>query len=226
MPQAGLTKDVMSIYKPLKIEKTYYNLGMASPQVVHRSSEEDIPCLSFSGVWRSCLVQLEVYKQRPAGFGFFVALCSWLAAVYRAVRPLDGSQVCLDLHTLFLYRGLDSRYLLHVLWPLEPGLLRSCLSSTLLLLLSYCLEHELGTKHFVALMLGLQLGSAVLLLHLGLLPCLTSLEPCFAGLAMVMQRVNPKVHSDGLPEGLKLPWEATLERKSLFDTCCHWRFPF
>ena len=175
-------------------------------QVVHRSEKEDIPCLSFSGLYRSCLVQLEVYKQRPATFGFLLALCTWLAAVYRALSPVGA--VCLDVHTLF--GQIDSSWLLHLLWPLEPSLLRSVLSSTLLLTLSYNLEHELGTAHFVALLLGLQYGSAVLLLHLNLLRCLSSLEPCFAGLAMVMQRVNPKVHSDGLQEALKLPWEAIL----------------
>ncbi|CAK9041014.1 Uncharacterized protein SCF082_LOCUS23752 [Durusdinium trenchii] len=179
------------------------------PQVVHRSQDEDIPPLSFSGAWRSVALQLEVYKERPANLAFLLALCTWLAAGYRlccGLSSADLTGICLDAKTLY-FRGDLSRWLLHIFWPLEPGIIRGFLSSTLLLVFGYALEFELGTGHFLALLLGIQLGSAFILLHFGFAGCVVSFEPAFAGLAAVMHKVNPKVHSDGMGSALKLPWE-------------------
>jgi len=183
------------------------------PQVVHRSEEENISPLSISGVWRSIAAQLEVYRERPAPTcAFLLALATWLAAVYRMLRPEERNAntagICLDPAALYLAQGIEwRRYLLHALWPLEPGFLRGCLSSTALMILGYSLEYELGTFHFAALLLGLQLGTSFLLLHFRFSLCHSSFEPALAGLAVVMHRANPKVHTDGLHKSLKLPFE-------------------
>mmetsp|Transcript_24649 Transcript_24649/g.55530 ORF Transcript_24649/g.55530 Transcript_24649/m.55530 type:complete len:386 (-) Transcript_24649:53-1210(-) len=183
------------------------------PQVVHRSEEEDIPPLSLSGVWRSVAVQLEVYKDRPApSCAFSLALLAWLAAIYRLLRadlpPPGPAGICLDPAAIRFVQGFEAkRWLVHALWPLEPGFVRGFLSSAMLLVLGYSLEYELGSAHFFGLLVGLQIGAGFLLLHFRFLMCLTSLEPALAGLAVVMHRVNPKVHSDGLGTSLKLPFE-------------------
>ena len=180
------------------------------PQVVHRSAEEDIAPLSFSGVWRSVAVQLEVYKERPANVAFVLALITWLAAAYRIMNNVDTADttgVCLDLRSLYFREGLNLHRWLHIFWPFEPGILRGFLSSTVLLVLGYALEFELGTAQFLALLLGIQLGAAFLLLHFGFATCITSFEAAFAGLAVMCHKVNPKVHSDGLGNSLKLPFE-------------------
>lgn len=177
-------------------------------QVVHRSEEEDIAPLSVSGVWRSVAVQLEVYKERPANFAFVLALLTWAAAAYRiATGVYDDAGICLDVRTLHFAGGPSMRWLLHVFWPFEAGIIRGFLTSTVLLVFGYALEFELGTAQFVALLLGIQLGSAFLLLHFGFTTCLTSFEAAFAGLAVMTHKVNPKVHSDGLGKSLKLPFE-------------------
>ncbi|OLQ03170.1 hypothetical protein AK812_SmicGene13896 [Symbiodinium microadriaticum] len=185
----------------------------AMPQVVHRSEEEDIPPLSLSGVWRSVAVQLEVYKERPApSCAFSLALLTWVAALYRILRtdfpPPGPAGLCMDPAAVRFAQGFEAkRWLLHALWPLEPGYLRGFLSSSLLLVLGYSLEYELGSVHFCGLLLGLQIGAAFLLLHFRFSMCVISLEPAMAGLAVIAHRVNPKVHSDGLGAALKLPFE-------------------
>ncbi|CAE7423811.1 unnamed protein product [Symbiodinium sp. CCMP2456] len=181
--------------------------------VVHRSEEEDIPPLSLSGVWRSVAVQLEVYKERPApSCAFSLVLLTWVAALYRILRtdfpPPGPAGLCMDPAAVRFAQGFEAkRWLLHALWPLEPGYLRGFLSSSLLLVLGYSLEYELGSAHFCGLLLGLQIGAAFLLLHFRFSMCVISLEPAMAGLAVIAHRVNPKVHSDGLGAALKLPFE-------------------
>ncbi|CAE7378242.1 TL1 [Symbiodinium sp. KB8] len=175
--------------------------------------EEDIPPLSLSGVWRSVAVQLEVYKERPApSCAFSLALLTWVAALYRILRtdfpPPGPAGLCMDPAAVRFAQGFEAkRWLLHALWPLEPGYLRGFLSSSLLLVLGYSLEYELGSVHFCGLLLGLQIGAAFLLLHFRFSMCVISLEPAMAGLAVIAHRVNPKVHSDGLGAALKLPFE-------------------
>eukprot|EP00930_Biecheleria_cincta_P014762 TRINITY_DN12566_c0_g1_i1.p1 TRINITY_DN12566_c0_g1~~TRINITY_DN12566_c0_g1_i1.p1 ORF type:complete len:386 (-),score=73.68 TRINITY_DN12566_c0_g1_i1:158-1315(-) len=183
------------------------------PQVVHRTEEEDISPLSASGVWRSIAVQLEVYKKRPAPTcAFLLALGTWIAAVYRMIRPEsadpNAAGICIDPAALYLGHGIEwRRFLLHAFWPLEPGYLRGFFSSAALVILGYALEYELGTAHFAGLLLGIQFGTAFVLLHFRFSLCHHSLEAAIAGMTVVMHRANPKLHCDGLDKSLKLPFE-------------------
>merc|ERR1712060_955312 len=56
------------------------------------------------------------------------------------------------------------------------------------------------------LFLGLHVGAAVALLHFRFTLCFISLEPVIAAIAVVMHRVNPKIHTDGLDKSIRVPF--------------------
>ncbi|CAJ1359395.1 unnamed protein product [Effrenium voratum] len=184
----------------LEIEALRLLSGSSLTCFLQDPSFTDIAPLSISGIWRSVAVQLEAGTPGP----------DWLRLVKlernAAPHSLAERGFCLDSRALYFTQDAQ-RWLLHLFWPLEPGLARGFVSSALLLVLGYALEYELGAGRFLGYLLGIQMGAAFLLLHFGFSSCLTSLEPAFAGLAVVMHRVNPKVHSDGMGKALKLPWE-------------------
>lgn len=174
--------------------------------------EEPIQPLSFSGGWRSTMALMEVFRDRPAPTcTFLLALATWIAAAYRTIWPEladpGDAGTCLVPDVIFApYSGEWRRYLLHPLWPLERGYARSFVNSAALLLLGYTLEYEVGALHFGGLLLGLHVAAAAVLLHVRFTTCHVSSEPALAALAVVMHRVNPKVHTDGLDRSLRLPF--------------------
>eukprot|EP00928_Gymnodinium_smaydae_P075878 TRINITY_DN5889_c2_g4_i1.p1 TRINITY_DN5889_c2_g4~~TRINITY_DN5889_c2_g4_i1.p1 ORF type:complete len:381 (-),score=70.24 TRINITY_DN5889_c2_g4_i1:65-1207(-) len=179
---------------------------------VRRDEDEGPEAASLSGFWRSTLVQLEVYRDRPApACAFVLCLAYWACALWRTLDPsvLDphNAGACLLPDVVFLPRTSEwRRYALHALWPLEPGYLRGILMSIALLLLGYGFEYEVGTPHFAALLLGSHAVLAAALLHLRIFTCYVSVEPVIVALAVVMHRVNPKVYTNGLDVSLRVPW--------------------
>mmetsp|Transcript_28809 Transcript_28809/g.90805 ORF Transcript_28809/g.90805 Transcript_28809/m.90805 type:complete len:382 (+) Transcript_28809:83-1228(+) len=180
------------------------------PEVVRR--EEPIEAFSPSGLWRTTVVQMEVYRDRPApACALLLFLAAFSASVYRLCRPeMVDPQVagaCLPWDALFVpHPSKWQRYLLHAIWPLEPGYIRAFLTNTVLIVEGYALEYEVGTAHFAGLLVGLHLASAAILLHFRFTLCHLSLEPVLVALAAVMHRVNPKLHSDGLDKSIRVPF--------------------
>lgn len=180
------------------------------PEVVKH--EDPISAFSPSALWRTTVVQMEVYRDRPApACALLLFLAAFSASIYRLCRPeaVDPqvAGVCLSWDALFVpHPSKWQRYLLHALWPLEPGYIRAFLTNTVLIVEGYALEYEVGTAHFLGLLLGLHLASAAILLHFRFTPCDISLEPALVALAAVMHRVNPKLHSDGLDKSVRVPF--------------------
>jgi hypothetical protein len=134
-----------------------------------------------------------------------------MAALYRMWKPEmsdpEAAGACLQHNVLFLPHQTHWRsYLLHALWPLESGYVRSFFTSTAVLLQGYALEYEIGTLQFTALLLGLHVASAAVLLHFRFLTCHISLESVLAALTVVMHRVNPQIHTDGLDKAIRVPF--------------------
>lgn len=183
------------------------------PEVIKKA--DPIHPFSFSSSWRTSMALMEVFRDRPApAFAFLLALITWIAAAYRQIWPdladPTASGACLFPDVLFNPHADEwRRYLLHPLWPLEPGYIRSGFSAAALLLEGYTLEHEVGTLHFAAVFLGLHIAASAVLLYFRLVICHVSLEPALAALAVVMHRVNPKVHTDGLDKSIQV--EFTVE---------------
>lgn len=155
---------------------------------------------------------MEMFRDRPAPTcAFLVALATWGAAGYRIFWPdladPASAGVCLLRDVLFApYPGEYRRYLLHALWPLEPGYIRAFLTSAALVLEGYALEYEVGTVQFTGALVGLHVVAAAVLLHFGFLACHVSLEAVLAALAVMMHLVNPKVHTDGLDKSMRVPF--------------------
>jgi len=180
------------------------------PQVVRQ--EEPIEALSLSSFWRTTIVQMEVYRDRPAPVCTMLLFLALLgAAVYRIFEPSatdpEAFGACLTPGAVFTpSMSLWPRYLLHFLWPLEPGYLRSFLANTALLVLGYSLEYEIGTVQFATLLWGIHLATSAILLYFGVTTCHTSVEAAVAGLVVVAHRVNPKIHSDGCDVSIRVPF--------------------
>lgn len=177
-----------------------------------QQEEEHVSGLSPTSFWRSTLAQLHVYPDRPAPTCcFLLLLATWAAGLYRmfapeAVSPQDAG-VCLLPQALFRPSlGEWFRYMLHAFWPMEPGLLRGALTSTLLVLQGYACEYEMGTSRFVGLLVCSHGLAAALLLYLRLTVCFVSLDAALAGMALVCHRVNPKIHTNGLDPAVRLPF--------------------
>jgi len=172
--------------------------------------EDPILAVSPSGFWRSSIAQLHIYQDRPAPTcAFLLALAIWMTAVCRLVWPDIANPIaasaCLLRDVLLRPNPAEwRRYLLHCLWPLEPGYARGFLVSVALLLQGYAFEYEVGTLHFTCLLLGVQIASSVVLLYFRFMVCFISTEPALAALAVVMHRVNPKIHTDGLDKGIRV----------------------
>jgi len=75
-----------------------------------------------------------------------------------------------------------------------------------MVLQGYSLEYEIGTPHFAALLLGIHAATAAALLYFKTVTCFVSLEPAVVGLLIVMHRQNPKIHTDGLDKGIRVPF--------------------
>lgn len=119
-----------------------------------------------------------------------------------------AAQACMSPGTVFAPNPIYwRRYLLHALWPLEPGFIRAFLTSTVLLVQGYALEYEIGTSQFAGLFLGIHAASAVVSLYFRFVDCFNSLESTLAGLAVVMHHVNPKLHTDGLDKSIRVPFQ-------------------
>eukprot|EP00419_Tripos_fusus_P029849 CAMPEP_0172712590 /NCGR_PEP_ID=MMETSP1074-20121228/61186_1 /TAXON_ID=2916 /ORGANISM="Ceratium fusus, Strain PA161109" /LENGTH=348 /DNA_ID=CAMNT_0013536541 /DNA_START=64 /DNA_END=1107 /DNA_ORIENTATION=+ len=180
------------------------------PQVVRQ--EEPIDAFSMSSLWRTTIVQMEVYRDRPAPVCtmlLFFALIG--AAVYRIVEPTatdpQGFGACLTPSAAFKpSMSLWPRYLLHFLWPLEPGYIRSFLANVALIVEGYSLEYEIGTVQFATLFLGIHLATSAIFLYFRVTSCHTSVEAALAGIAVVLHRVNPKIHSDGCDSSIRVPF--------------------
>lgn len=177
-----------------------------------KQAEDPIHPVSFSSAWRTTMAQMEIYRDRPAPTcAFLMAVAFWLAAICRMVWPhlMDpkGANVCLSPEVLFNPLALDwRRWVLHPFWPLEFGYIRGFFLSTLLLIEGYTLEYEVGTASFILLVVGLHVSCAAILLYFGFTDCHLSLEPALVALGVVMHRVNPKVHTDGLDKSLRVPF--------------------
>lgn len=180
----------------------------AMPQV--QRQEDPIEGASFSGFYRSCFVQMEVYRDRPAPTcAFLLSLAYWGAAICRICWPqlVDprAASACLLPEAVFApTAGEWRRYLLHGLWPVEPTYLRSFLVSVVLLLQGYTLEYEVGSFSFLGFLLAAHVVSAFVLLRFQFVACHVSLETALIALAVIMHRVNPKIHSDGLDPSLRV----------------------
>lgn len=180
------------------------------PQVVKQ--EEPIDAFSMSSLWRTTLVQMEVYRDRPAPVCTMLLFFALLgAAVYRIVEPSatdpEAFKTCLTPGAVFTpSMSWWPRYLLHFLWPLEPGYLRAFLANMALLVEGYALEYEIGTMQFATLMLGIHLATSVILLYFQVTLCHTSVEAALAGIVVVAHRVNPKIHSDGCDTSIRVPF--------------------
>lgn len=178
------------------------------PEVIRK--DEPIEPISFSGIWRSSIAQLYVYQVRPAPpCSFLLALAIWAAVLHRTLssESLDSSMnsVCLLPDTLFYPQSREwKRYLLHSLWPLEPGFVRGFLMSAVLLIEGWALEHEIGTPQFTTLFLGVHIASAATLFYFRFSTCFVGIEPTLVAMAMVMHRFNPKVHTDGLDKSMRV----------------------
>lgn len=177
-----------------------------------KKQEDPVEPFSLSGLCRSTYAQMEIYRERPAPTcAFLLALATWLAVCYRFWRPESvnpiAEGVCIFPDTVFLPNSAEwRRYLCHFLWPLELGYVRGFLSSTALLVEGYAFEYEVGTPYFAGLFTGLHIGAAIVLLHFRFTLCFISLEPAIAAIAVVMHRVNPKIHTDGLDKSIRLPF--------------------
>lgn len=115
--------------------------------------------------------------------------------------------MCLTPDTFFApHQSYWRGYLFHFLWPLEPSYARAFLANTALIVEGYALEYEVGTMHFVGLLFGLHFATAAILLHYRFTFCYISVEPALVALAVIMHRVNPKVHSDGLDKSIRVPF--------------------
>lgn len=177
-----------------------------------KREDDPIAGASWSGLWRSSMAQIEIYRGRPAPTcAFLLSLACWSAAVVRIWSPElsfpQGAGACLSREAMFAPSGLEwRRYGLHALWPLEPSYMRGFLTSIALLLEGYALEYEIGTPHFAALLLGTHVMASAALLRFGLTTCFTSLEPAIAGLAVATHRINPKIHTDGLDKSIRVPF--------------------
>jgi len=175
-------------------------------------AEDPIKPLSFSSAWRTTMALMEVFRDRPApACAFLCAVALWMSAICRMVWPhlMDpiGANVCLTREVLYNPLSLDWRkYALHPFWPLEFGYIRGFLLSAVLLLEGYTLEYEVGTASFMLLLVGLHSACAAVLLYFNLAVCHVSLEPVLVALGVVMHRVNPKVHTDGLDKSLRVPF--------------------
>jgi len=155
---------------------------------------------------------METFRDRPAPTcAFLVALATWGAAGYRLCWPdladPESAGVCLLPDVLFApYPGEWRRYVLHLLWPLEPGYIRAFFTSAVLLLEGYTLEYEVGTAQFATALVGLHVVAAAVLLHFRFVICHLSLESVLVALAVMMHQVNPKVHTDGLDKSMRVPF--------------------
>mmetsp|Transcript_30728 Transcript_30728/g.77411 ORF Transcript_30728/g.77411 Transcript_30728/m.77411 type:complete len:382 (-) Transcript_30728:6-1151(-) len=180
------------------------------PEVIKQ--EEPVQPNSLSGAWRTTMALMETFRDRPAPtFAFLTALASWGAAFSRLCWPRfadpEEAGVCLLRDVLVApYPGEWRRYVLHPLWPLEPGYIRAFFASAVLLLEGYTLEYEVGTSQFTGALVGLHVVAAAVLLHFGFVACHLSLEAVLVALAVVMHQVNPKVHTDGLDKSMRVPF--------------------
>lgn len=76
----------------------------------------------------------------------------------------------------------------------------------MLLMQGYAVEYEVGTFQFGAYLVGLHLAGAALLLHFRFVVCHVSQECVLAALAVVMHRVNPQIHTNGLDKAIRVPF--------------------
>lgn len=178
------------------------------PQVIKR--EDPIEGASFSGFYRSCFIQLEVYRDRPApACAFLFSLAFWSAAICRLYWPQLAdprvASACLEPEVFLSPTTVEwRRYILHGLWPVEPSYLRSFLVSLALIVQGYTVEYEIGTMSYMGHLAGAHLACAFVLLRFNLVLCYTSVETALVALAVVMHRVNPKIHSDGLDPSIRV----------------------
>lgn len=174
--------------------------------------EEPIQPVSMSSVFRTSLALMEIFRDRPApSFAFVIALAMWAAGFGRIYWPQlaepESAQACLLPSVIFEpYTGEWRRYLFHAFWPLEPGYIRGFFVSTMLLVQGYTMEYELGTVQFATAFLGLHIACSATLLYFRFVVCHVSMEATLAAMAVVMHRVNPKVHTDGLDKSLRVPF--------------------
>eukprot|EP00927_Polykrikos_kofoidii_P054200 TRINITY_DN48656_c0_g1_i1.p1 TRINITY_DN48656_c0_g1~~TRINITY_DN48656_c0_g1_i1.p1 ORF type:complete len:380 (-),score=46.11 TRINITY_DN48656_c0_g1_i1:227-1366(-) len=180
------------------------------PQVVQQ--EEPIEAFSLTGLWRSSLAQMEVFRERPAPTCVFtLCLACWSAALYRIWNPLqtdpDVAGVCLVRDAVFSPHSSEwKRYLLHVVWPFEATYIRGFFMSLALLLEGYAFEYEVGTQYFAAVMVGCHASASAILLYFRFTVCHVSLEAVIAALAVLMHRANPKIHTDGVDKSIRVPF--------------------
>jgi len=127
--------------------------------------------------------------------------------VERSATDPETFNACLTPGAVFApSMSLWPRYLLHFLWPLELGYLRSILANTALLVEGYSLEYEIGTMQFATLLWGIHLATSAILLYFHVTTCHTSVEAALAGIVVVAHRVNPKIHSDGCDCSIRVPF--------------------
>eukprot|EP00929_Paragymnodinium_shiwhaense_P108479 TRINITY_DN74794_c0_g1_i1.p1 TRINITY_DN74794_c0_g1~~TRINITY_DN74794_c0_g1_i1.p1 ORF type:complete len:380 (-),score=52.38 TRINITY_DN74794_c0_g1_i1:148-1287(-) len=177
-----------------------------------RQAEDPIQPFSLTGLWRSILSMMDIFRERPApACAFILCLLSWAASLYRIFNPqwteAELAGACLTRDVLFGLQAAEwRRFALHIFWPLEAGYVRGFFLSAAMIIQGYALEYEVGTPHFTAMLLGCHAVASATLLYFRLSICDVSLEPSLAALAIVIHRINPKVHTNGLDKAVRLPW--------------------
>jgi len=172
--------------------------------------EEPISPTSPAGLYRSSLALLHIFKKRRAPkicfVTFMLVVITYFVFTFHGGHAYIGEPVfsgCLKLYQM-LEPEVDEYkdWLLHPLVALSGA--RTTLIGTMLLVLGYCYEYEIGALVFLGLFLLFHFLLCFLFLYFHLIPCFSSLEYTLVAFAPLFHVQNPVMRSDGAKEYLRV----------------------